>query len=443
MAAKHTSKVFWAVFAMLGMACAFVASIYGAWQGLLPSILVWWGCWLLLKIKTLKLKAIYAFLPLALMALLLWVLKPRESTQIGLPDVIETGVVSRLIQDSSPVFQAAFSSEEEAKKALNAYWRVRVFEQWNGTQWLSVSTPTLPEKQAYQITALQTLAQIPHLAFSEPQILNNNQKHQLTELAFENHRTISLAHSLKEKAAETEGSDQALIQEALQFFSNNDFVYTHSSPQPISNAVIDDFLFEQRQGFCEDYAQAMAVLLRASGIPSRLVAGFYGGHLLNANTIELSNQNAHVWVEAWIDGQWQIIDPTRQLKYTEWTDDAFSNVSNDLKTVIYISLSLLVILMMYIVIVKQKPKEPALILEKEWQKIVQNIYPTPAPPSLTVEQLKTHLKPRADYKKWAELLDEYNQLRYGLAVDNISQIHQWQQKAKRLRRGLAKRQKIE
>ncbi len=86
----------------------------------------------------------------------------------------------------------------------------------------------------------------------------------------------------------------------------------------LSNEIIDpsidpieDFLFNRKQGHCEYSASAMALMLRAVDIPSRLVSGFKGGQLSGfsgAYTVE--GRHAHAWVEAWVGGQWKSFDPT-------------------------------------------------------------------------------------------------------------------------------------
>jgi transglutaminase-like putative cysteine protease len=78
-------------------------------------------------------------------------------------------------------------------------------------------------------------------------------------------------------------------------------------PDPLAN-----FLFERRKGHCEYFASAMAVMLRAVGIPSRVVTGFASGvynPLTGWQVVRASD--AHSWVEAWIAGHgWRTFDPT-------------------------------------------------------------------------------------------------------------------------------------
>jgi len=75
---------------------------------------------------------------------------------------------------------------------------------------------------------------------------------------------------------------------------------------------VEAFLFDARRGHCELFASAAAVMLRAVGVPSRVVIGFRGGRLDPAtNAYTLRGSDAHAWVEAWVDGQgWLTLDAT-------------------------------------------------------------------------------------------------------------------------------------
>jgi hypothetical protein len=74
---------------------------------------------------------------------------------------------------------------------------------------------------------------------------------------------------------------------------------------------VDGFLFDTRRGFCEHYASAFVVLLRAGGIPARVVTGYQGGEINpNGGYMIVRQSDAHAWAEALIDGQWRRFDPT-------------------------------------------------------------------------------------------------------------------------------------
>lgn len=105
--------------------------------------------------------------------------------------------------------------------------------------------------------------------------------------------------------------DGAFITRLLLWFNQEEFYYTLEPPL-LGEDTVDDFLFRTRRGFCEHYASSFAYLLRAAGIPARIVAGYQGGELNPLGDHLLVRQyDAHVWVEAWLAGQgWVEFDPT-------------------------------------------------------------------------------------------------------------------------------------
>ncbi len=84
---------------------------------------------------------------------------------------------------------------------------------------------------------------------------------------------------------------------------------------PRDRDAVDYFLFEGRSGYCEFYASAMAVLLRAVGIPARVVGGYMGGEYdFLQGSFTLKDKDAHAWVEAYIPNYaWITMDPTPEV----------------------------------------------------------------------------------------------------------------------------------
>ncbi len=107
---------------------------------------------------------------------------------------------------------------------------------------------------------------------------------------------------------------------ALQAYLQRNYRYSLDIAPPNGNAL-EDFLFVQKQGYCEHYATAMVVLLRSIGIPARLVSGFshgefnaYGGYYI------VRQRDAHTWVEVWFPTSgWVPFDPTPTLALGEDT----------------------------------------------------------------------------------------------------------------------------
>ena len=104
--------------------------------------------------------------------------------------------------------------------------------------------------------------------------------------------------------------DAALATAILAWFRTQPFFYTLAPPL-LEDDATDRFLFESRRGFCEHYAGAFVVLLRAAGIPARVVTGYQGGEINpNGGYLIVRQSDAHAWSEALIGGQWRRFDPT-------------------------------------------------------------------------------------------------------------------------------------
>ena len=122
-----------------------------------------------------------------------------------------------------------------------------------------------------------------------------------------NPKTIELAQDLRKRYSD----DRALVREVLSIFRRQNFFYTLAPPL-LGRDSVDEFLFGTRKGFCEHYASAFAVLMRAAGIPSRIVTGYLGGEVNNlGNYLIVRQADAHAWTEVWLaDEGWVRVDPT-------------------------------------------------------------------------------------------------------------------------------------
>ena len=100
----------------------------------------------------------------------------------------------------------------------------------------------------------------------------------------------------------------------LQWIRQQDFHYT-LKPPVLNKHRIDEFLFQTRRGFCEHYSSSYVFLLRAAGIPARVVVGYQGGELgRDGRSLEIRQRDAHAWAEAWFAGRgWVRIDPTAAI----------------------------------------------------------------------------------------------------------------------------------
>ena len=301
---------------------------------------------------TLMLKA----LPFALILFLvfprmqgsLWGMRSPATAQSGFSDRLMPGSVTHLVRNNAIAFRAEFDSRIPEPNRL--YWRGLVFWIFDGQSWhysrnsLYVQprlqgrhpvdyTITLePHNQRwlfaldmpykfgsktlllsdYTLTSRWVIRQRIQYRAASYLAYNTGQSLRLESAALQipgdtNPRAAALARSWRAKAASTAG----VVQTALRYFKSNNFSYSLNPPLLGADAI-DDFLFKTRKGYCEHYASAFAFLMRAAGIPARVVAGYLGGELNPYGDYLIVRQSdAHVWVEVWLPGRgWMRIDPT-------------------------------------------------------------------------------------------------------------------------------------
>ena len=122
-----------------------------------------------------------------------------------------------------------------------------------------------------------------------------------------NPRTLALAHEMRARA----GSDAEYARAVLDWFRDNGLEYT-LEPGVTSIDSVDTTLFDTKRGFCGHFASAYATMMRAAGVPARIVTGYLGGEWNPVGGYFIVRQSeAHAWTEVWLDGQgWTRIDPT-------------------------------------------------------------------------------------------------------------------------------------
>lgn len=110
------------------------------------------------------------------------------------------------------------------------------------------------------------------------------------------------------------GDDDVAIARAIESHLRDSGLYTYSLKANINDPTIDpveDFLFNRKQGHCEYFASAMALMLRSQDIPSRLVSGYKGGEKNKySGAFVVEQRHAHAWVEAFVNNTWYTFDPT-------------------------------------------------------------------------------------------------------------------------------------
>ena len=268
----------------------------------------------------------------------------------GLSDTMTPGSVANLILSDAVAFRVKFDGPIPQPKYL--YWRGPVMSDFDGVRWsasrflygtpefttsgtpvtyevtlephnkrwmfaLDLPAKTVPRALTsadFQIRSLEPVAN--RVRYDMASFLSYRYGAAESQTALRralqlppgfNPRSVAFARSLREKF----GDDRALVREVLAMFRDQNFSYT-LSPPPLGQHTVDDFLFGTRSGFCEYYASAFAVLMRAAGIPSRIVTGYLGGEVNQlGNYLIVRQADAHAWTEVWFrDAGWVRVDPT-------------------------------------------------------------------------------------------------------------------------------------
>lgn len=160
---------------------------------------------------------------------------------------------------------------------------------------------------------------------AEP-LARSARRHNLALPASANPRSRELAQSLREET----GSDQAFIAAVLQRFRDEEFFYTLRPPL-LQRDAVDEFLFISRRGFCGHFATSFTTLMRAAGIPARVVTGYQGGDWNpRGGYLVVRQSHAHAWSEVWLDGRgWTRVDPTAAVAPERILQDLQSALPED------------------------------------------------------------------------------------------------------------------
>lgn len=123
-----------------------------------------------------------------------------------------------------------------------------------------------------------------------------------------NPRTHALAQQL---AAEAGSNPRAILERVQHHLREAKLTYTLEPPL-LGQQAIDEFLFDSRRGFCEHFSATFVFLMRAAGVPARVVTGYQGGEINPIDgSLVVRQSDAHAWAEVWIDGRgWERADPT-------------------------------------------------------------------------------------------------------------------------------------
>ena len=118
--------------------------------------------------------------------------------------------------------------------------------------------------------------------------------------------------ALAERITATKATTDAKVQALISWIGSHTHYSTDIPPLPPGQDTVDEFLFGNRTGFCEQISTAMAVMLRSIGIPAREAVGYVpGSYDPITDLYEVENKDAHAWVQVWFPRYgWQSFDPT-------------------------------------------------------------------------------------------------------------------------------------
>jgi transglutaminase-like putative cysteine protease len=138
-----------------------------------------------------------------------------------------------------------------------------------------------------------------------------------------NPRALALAQQLRARAAD----DAAYARLALDWFRDNGLRYS-LEPEPTSLDSVDSVLFDTKRGFCGHFASSYAMMMRAVGIPARVVTGYLGGEYNPIGGYWIVRQSdAHAWTEVWLEPRgWTRVDPTAVIAPERIQSDLYASL---------------------------------------------------------------------------------------------------------------------
>ena len=275
----------------------------------------------------------------------------------GLSDSMAPGKLSNLALSEETAFRVKFFDPRPAQDQL--YWRGLVLGQYDGRSWTQAPPPehtrgvqiqvrgkpvrhqvTIEPNNNRWLFALDAPARLPNLdnnassvspelALSAVRPLEERVRYDIesypdysldadARLA-DSGRWLQLPGGTNPMATNTgmilrRLADPARrVQVVLESFRDH-YAYTLEPPL-LGRDSVDEFLYRSKAGFCEHYAGAFVFLMRAGGVPARVVVGYQGGE---SNPVDgyltVRQSDAHAWAEVWIAGRgWLRVDPTAQV----------------------------------------------------------------------------------------------------------------------------------
>lgn len=296
-------------------------------------------------------------------ALLLFLLFPRvqgpmwglpqdaQSAITGLSDTMSPGNIAELAQSDALVFRADFDGPIPPPRLR--YWRGPALTEFDGRTWRAGPVlfergppPTrggtafrysvlLEPHQRPWLFALESPAERPpqgnfasdgHLLAMAP--VRTRLRYSMLSIADgqpelrEDRQALNRARrlpaglnpkalQLAEEWRKASANEAEIVDRAIEYFRGAKLAYT-LEPPTLGTDSVDEFLFSTKAGFCEHFASAFAFLMRAAGVPARVVTGYLGG---DPNPVDgiltLRQSDAHAWTEVYLPSRgWVRVDPT-------------------------------------------------------------------------------------------------------------------------------------
>lgn len=280
-----------------------------------------------------------------------------HQAKTGISDSLSPGDISELSENDALAFRAVF--EGEIPRRRDMYWRGLVLSEFDGRRWQQGSWKKTPLttmqtetiKSSFNSVLSYSIIQEPTyqpwlfslaLAYSDESTIKILPDYRLMRLENVHSRikyrvlsdtsaVIELqlnaevrqhelelpddsnprARTFSQQLFSASKSPQDYINRVLAKFSTEEFFYTLKPPL-LGMHSVDEFLFGTKKGFCSHYASSFVFLMRAAGIPARVVVGYQGGEVNPITATVLVHQfDAHAWAEVWFEGRgWVRVDPT-------------------------------------------------------------------------------------------------------------------------------------
>ncbi len=269
----------------------------------------------------------------------------------GLSSHMSPGDISNLIPSNEVAFRVEFEGDVPPQQQL--YWRGPVMAKFNGRRWYQARrgrinqlqintfgtptkyTVTLEANGTFWLLALDIPMQLvsesimtPDYQLASTKIINDLRRYTLSSILsyqigqkedpdyleltryypeHSNPKTLEFGQKLANQFSDKKD----IVNHVLTMFREQEYTYTLQPPL-LRGDTVDQFLFESRRGFCEHFSGSFALLMRAAGIPSRIVTGYQGGEYNEVgNYLIVRQSDAHAWTEVWLEDRgWVRVDPT-------------------------------------------------------------------------------------------------------------------------------------